>query len=199
MDSLDKNSLWALHNPIKSWMLYNLTEAEIRLLVLTFSVNDLRAIRICKKNENKWQALSQLKGPDFFLKAPTDYYFKRETYPELEIAENTEADKEFFVIKPNKTQHPRLHTRHEIAAACVLVGSQNKEFATTTLDLSEGGFYFRDIIPSWVAGYFLVVVNEKFQLMCSLVEDQKERKRVQIVSEESDLNFIQYKNWLATL
>lgn len=200
MNSPDKKLLWALHNPIKSWTLYNLSEAEVGMLVLTLSVNDLRSLKICKKNENTWQAFNKLNHPEFFLKELTDHYLKKEAYADIETTENSTAvDTEFFVIKPNKTLHPRLHTRYEIPASCVLVGNNNKKFATTTIDLSEGGFYFRDIIPDWVAGYFLVIVDEKYQLMCSLVEDQKERKRVQIVSEESDLNFMQYKNWLSTL
>lgn len=199
MNSVDANFLWALHNPIKSWTLYNLTVAEVRFLILTLSVSELRSARVCKKNENSWQEISKETYPDLFLKTQTEHYFKQDAYPEIISTDMVDSDKQYFVIKPSRILHPRLHTRHEVSATCVLVGSNDKEFKTKTIDLSEGGLYFQDIIPNWVAGYFLVVVNDKFQLMCSLVEDQKEKKRVQIVSEESDFNFVQFKNWLSTL
>ena len=41
--------------------------------------------------------------------------------------------------------------------------------------------------------------RKSVRLMCSLVEDQKEKKRVQIVSEEQDPQFLIYKEWLLTL
>ena len=70
------------------------------------------------------------------------------------------------------------------------------------MDLSEGGLYFKDTLPDWVAGYFLVGVQSPttiYQLMCSVVEDQKERRRVQIVSEEQDAHYLAYKEWLLTM
>lgn len=199
LSSVDANFLWALHNPVKSWTLYNLTEVEVRFLILTFSVGELRAARVCKKNEGNWHEIIKENYPDFFSKTQTEHYFKQDDYPEIVSTDTVDSEKQYFVIKPNKILHPRLHTRYEVAVSCVLVGSNNKEFVTKTIDLSEGGLYFQDTIPNWVAGYFLVVISDKYQLMCSLVEDQKEKKRVQIVSEESDFNFIQFKNWLSTL
>ncbi|MEK6628097.1 MAG: PilZ domain-containing protein [Bdellovibrionota bacterium] len=203
MNSVDANSqpdcLWALHNPIKSWALYNLTALEIRFLFLTLSASELRTVRVCKKNESSWQEVNKDSHPDFFTKTFVEHYLKTEAYPEIVGSDIVDSDKQYFVIKPNRVLHPRLHTRYDVSVTCVLVGSNNKEFKTSTIDLSEGGLYFQDAIPSWVAGYFLVVVNDKFQLMCSLVEDQKEKKRVQIVSEESDFNFVQFRNWLSTL
>lgn len=192
--------IWAVHNPIKSWMLYNLTESELRLLILSLSVNELRSLRICKKNDKEWVVIQKDKHPDLFDKKRTDSYFIADGYASIdEVQENTGSDKEFFVIEPKKIQHPRLHQRFEVHVKCVIVGGDGKEFSTESIDISEGGFYFNETIPSWVAGYFLVVVDDRFQLMCSMVEDQKEKRRVQIVSEETDYNFVQYKNWLSTL
>ncbi len=190
---------WALHNPIRSWTLYNLIESELRLLILTLSANELRSARVSRINENTWQPINPEVHPKLFVNRLDDHYFSAAGYADHDSRESTASDKEFFVSKPNKSHQPRLHTRYEVAVSCVLVGTSNKEFITATVDLSEGGLYFKDVIPNWVVGYFLVVVKDKFQLMCSIVEDQKEKKRVQIVSQESDFQFIQYKNWLDTL
>lgn len=193
------STLWALHNPLKPWTLYNLSEAELRLLILSLSESELRLVKICKKNDGLWQTLDKTTHQNFFAKNLGDLYFTNTDYPVVEAKEESFIDRQYFVIKPSKVLHPRLHTRYELPVSCVLVGSNNKEFVTETIDLSEGGFHFKDVIPSSYAGYFLVIVESKYQLMCSLVEDQKEKKRVQIVSEESDYHFLQYKNWLETL
>lgn len=192
-------SLWALHNPLKPWTLYNLGESELRLLVLSLSDSELKLVKICKKGETSWKLLDLAAHGDLFGKNGVGSYQNPVDYPAIEVREGSVVDRQYFIIKPSKALHPRLHTRYEIAVSCVLASGGNKEFTTETIDLSEGGFYFKDVIPNWIAGYFLVIVQSKYQLMCSLVEDQKERKRVQIVSEESDFHFLQYKNWLETL
>jgi hypothetical protein len=43
------------------------------------------------------------------------------------------------------------------------------------------------------------VVNDQFQLLCSIVEDQKEKNRVQIVADDNDPQYEMYKEWLRTL
>ena len=191
--------LWALHNPLKPWTLYNLSEAEVRLLILSLSESELRLTKICKKNDTAWVAIDKNLHSNLFMTNLNDNYHLETQFPVINEKEESFIDRHYFVIKPSKVLHPRLHTRHETAVTCVLVGSNNKEFTTETIDLSEGGFHFKDVIPGSYAGYFLVIVESKYQLMCSLVEDQKEKKRVQIVSEESDYHFLQYKKWLDTL
>lgn len=197
MDST-ASTLWALHNPLKSWTLYNLNDSEVHLLLKSLSDSDLRLVKICRKNEDKWQPLDKEVHADLLKKLDLDPHNSSTDYPVIEARNDSMSDTGYFIIKPNKVLQPRLHQRREVAVPCVLLGSNNKEFATTSIDLSEGGLYFKDVVPSWIAGYFLVIVKSKYQLMCSLVEDQKEKKRVQIVSEESDFHFIQYKNWLST-
>lgn len=194
-----EESVWALHNSLKSWTLYNLSEAQISILVMTMTPAELKLVRICSKNGKAWESLDRTKYPQFFKTEETKIFLNANYYPLLDIRADSVTDTGYFVIQPNKVVQPRLHKRHEVAVNCVLVGANNEEFSTETIDLSEGGLYFKDTIPNWIAGYFLVTVKNQFQLMCSLVEDQKEKKRVQIVSEESDFNFIQYKNWLSQL
>ena len=191
------SSTWALHNSLKSWTLYNLSEAELRLLLLGFSENELKLAKICKRGDGDWQRVDKTAHGALLTRQGLETYFRAEGYPSANMKAESVIDTEYFVIKPNRVMQPRLHKRYEVIVPCTLVG--NKEFQTETVDLSEGGLYFRDVIPSWIAGYFLVVVNSRYQLMCSLVEDQKEKKRVQIVSEDSDPHFMHYKEWLKTL
>ncbi len=192
-------SKWALHNPLKSWTLYNLNEVELSAILLSVSAMELRIIKISKKNESSWVSLDQNTYPAFFKKGSKDQYSSNSGYPEVATKTEDVTETGYFVIKPDKIRQTRLHKRHEISVSCTLVGSNNQEFKTSTVDISEGGLHFKEFIPAWVAGYFLVDVNEKFKLMCSLVEDQKEKRRVQIVSEDSDFNYTEYKNWLGTL
>lgn len=190
---------WAAHNTLKGWTLYNLSEQDLRLILLSLSDAELRLTKICQKNDTHWVSVDRTTHARFF--AGKDGYNKfvdQVGFPEFVTDLDAVIDTGYFIIKPNRIQHPRLHVRHDVKVTCVLIGSNNKQFHTESVDLSEGGLHFKDAIPSWISGYFLVVIKSNYQLMCSLVEDQKEKKRVQIVSEESDFNYIQYKNWLTT-
>lgn len=191
--------MWAVYNALKFWTLYNLSEDEVRLLLLTFSDNELKLTKICKMNDSKWEsvlgeAYSAFLSPEIRLRYQDD-----SGYPSLEYKSDSDTDDSFFKKAAKKVQHPRLHNRYEKRVVCGILSGQNKEFATETIDLSEGGLYFKDIIPDWVAGYFIVTVNTEFALLCSLVEDQKEKTRVQIVADENDPQFILYREWLRTL
>jgi len=194
---------WALHNTLKGWTLYDLTSSEVQLLVHVMSTNEIRLCQVCQKGASAWQPLSETTHPDLFSKKLNN---NSNGYPELEPvgASKTNSganDTDYFVVSPTKKVLPRLHTRHDVIVACSIRSAKNV-FATETVDLSEGGLHFKDLLPDWIAGYFLVAVTTPdgiFQLMCSLVEDQKEKKRVQVVSEESDPQYLLFKNWLLTL
>ena len=200
MNSSDSSLIWALHNPLRGWSLYNLNEKDLTLLLRTLTETELRLAKVCNKNESLWKTLDQTTHAEFYpVSNRTGINHDSAGYPEMMLSDNTSVtDTGYFIIKPNRIQHPRLHERHDINVPCVLIGSNNKQFHTESVDLSEGGVHFKDSIPPWIAGYFLVVIKSNYQLMCSLVEDQKEKTRVQIVSEESDFHYIQYKNWLTT-
>ena len=190
--------MWALYNSLKGWTLYSLTEREIQLVINTLSTNELKLAKVCKKNGKEWYKISREIFPELY--APAGKF--EEGYPALGADAPVEGtDTDYFVVKTTKAMHPRLHERIEKEFPTTVLGQSNN-FDTTTLDLSEGGIHFKDIIPAWVSGYFIVRItdgDQTYQVMCSLVEDQKEKKRVQVMSEESDPQFLKYRNWLDSL
>lgn len=165
------------------------------------SVNEIRLSQVCQQGDKQWKPLIEKDFPELFQSVESH----PDQFPEQQNRRDSAYDTDYFVIRPKRVIQPRLHERYETAVHCSILSS-TKTFKTTTIDLSEGGLYFKDLIPEWVAGYFIVAIHgldsfdgTKFQLMCSLVEDQKEKKRVQIVSEEQDSQFLLYKEWLLTL
>lgn len=191
--------MWAIHNAVKGWTLYNLSLREVQLLINSMSPNETKLAKVSGLNENEWHMITPTAYPDFFSETGrlstgfVDY---------KTINENTgEGDTDFFIIKPKKVHHPRLHNRIEIEVKARIEG-QSKSFESLTVDISEGGIYFKDTIPDWVSGYFIVRVFDGsifYQVICSLVEDQKVKQRVQIVSEENDVHYLKYKEWLSRL
>ncbi len=189
--------LWAIHNSLKGWTLHGLTEREMQVLVKTMSINEIRLTQVCQSGDESWQTLSETQFPNLFKFSKSVI----ESFPTIDTKLRESSDTEYFIVRPKKNIQPRLHTRYEVEVTC-LIFSTTRQFTTTTIDLSEGGLYFKDTVPDWVAGYFIVGVQSKninYQLMCSMVEDQKERKRVQIVSEEMDPQYAAFKEWLLTL
>ena len=186
---------WALYNGLKNWTLYNLSEQDVQLLLQTLSDNELKLAKICKAGDSNWNSVSHPDYSAFLKKENRDRYLTSEGYPVIQDRSDTTTDTGFFGMKGGKVVHPRLYNRFEKTVPCRIV-LNDRQFSTETIDLSEGGLFFKDVIPDWVAGYFMVQVNSQFQLMCSLVEDQKEKSRVQIVSEENDPQYIAYREWL---
>lgn len=195
---VDLNQHWALYNALKFWTLYDLTEDEVKLLVLTFSDNELKLTKVCRKGDSTWDSILSPENNTLFLnEANKAKYSDVTAYPQFENKGDESVDTNIFKIV--KVKLPRLHSRYERRISCKIIGPQHKTFATQTFDLSEGGLSFIEVIPDWVAGYFLISVDNQFEVLCSVVEDQKERTRVQIVSEETEPQFINYKAWLLTL
>ena len=190
---------WAVSNALKYWTLYDLTEQDVRLLLLTFSDNELKLAKICRQGDSNWNSVNHPDFKELIKKENREPYSVGNGYPVVAETNDSVPDTGFFGLKSGgKVVHPRLYNRIEKEIPCV-ISLNDKEFQSNTIDLSEGGFYFKDVVPEWVAGYFLVNVDSKFQLMCSLVEDQKQKARVQIVSEENDPQYIAYKDWLTSL
>ncbi len=188
-----------MHNALKGWTLYDLGVSDVQLLVQVMSANEIRLSKVCLAHSTVWTSLSQIEHPQFFNAKKNS----SENYPALHQTEKTmagETDTEYFVVRPRK-QLPRLHKRHDLAISCT-VNSTTKSIDMVTVNLSEGGIQFKDTLPDWIAGYFIVALlipTGGVQLMCSLVEDQKEKKRVQIVSEDTDPQYLVYQSWLASL
>jgi len=192
--------MWALHNSLKGWTLYSLAEREVQLLINTLSSNEIKLVKVCKQHDKEWHKVSREQFPELY--APVGKF--EDGYPALTADAAVEStDTDYFVVKTKKVLHPRLHDRIEKEFNVTVLG-QNQNFNTTTIDLSEGGIHFNDLIPAWVSGYFIVRITDTsdgsvYSVMCSLVEDQKEKKRVQVMSEESDPQFMRFREWLDRL
>lgn len=188
---------WGIHNSLKGWTLHGLNDREMKLIIKTMSINEVKLTQVCRLGDSKWTLLNEKSFPELFQGQIVDL----PGFPDLDTRSKETNDTDFFVVRPKRSIQPRLHQRYEVEVPC-LVSSTTREFSTTTIDLSEGGLYFKETMPDWVAGYFLVAVqtsNAVYRLMCSMVEDQKERKRVQIVSEEQDAHYLAYKEWLFSM
>ncbi len=186
--------MWAIHNSLKGWTLYGLNEREVQLLLNSLTQNELKLISVCHLTEKQWEKLDSVKHSHFI----TDTGKNKNHFPEPQIIHQQETEAEYFIVKPKKVLLPRLHERIDIEIGVIIEG-HNQRFVSKTVDLSEGGIYFKDVIPDWVSGYFIVVVNhlgQSHHIMCSLVEDQKVKNRVQVMSEESDLHYVSYKKFL---
>lgn len=169
----------------------------MQIIVKTLSINEMKLTQVARAGESKWTSLSEKNFPELFQTVA----HLAEGFPSLETPIQEATDTDYFIVRPKRAIQPRLHKRYEAQIPCV-VFSSTRQFKTTTIDLSEGGLNFKETLPDWVAGYFLVGVQGPgavFQLMCSMVEDQKERRRVQIVSEEQDAHYLAYKEWLLAL
>lgn len=187
--------MWAVHNSVKGWTLYNLAQKEVQLLIKTLTSNEVRMTFVAQKN-TLWVKLDQKIHEELF-----NYESRSpEGFEKFEEKQDQEQDTDFFIFKPVRRHLDRVHERKEFEVSIVLEG-QSQQFKSTTIDLSEGGIYLKDVIPDWISGYFVVrIIDQKeiLQLICCLVEDQKIRQRIQVVSEENDQHFLKYKSWLST-
>ena len=190
--------MWAVHNSIKGWTLYGLSLREVQLLTQTMSPNEIKLTKVSSLKQSDWNFITKDMYPDFFSETGKENSgFSDHKNGEV----GSEVDTDFFIIKPKKIHQTRLHDRINIQIKVIIEG-QSKSFESVTVDISEGGIFFKDTIPEWVSGYFIVRVFDgarSYQVICSMVEDQKVKQRVQIVSEESDAHYVKYKDWLATL
>jgi hypothetical protein len=186
--------MWAIHNSIKGWTLYNLTLYEAQLIVHTLSPNEIR-IAFVAQASSTWEKLdTQAHAQLFKLAIKPSVGFSEFKKSTSELPEDTD----FFIFKPQRKHKERIHVRKEFQTDIIIEG-QSQVFKTVSHDLSEGGIYLKDTIPDWVSGYFIVKIVDKtevLQLICCLVEDQKVKQRVQVVSEENDQHFVKYRNWL---
>ncbi len=191
--------MWAIHNALRNWTLYGLSEREVQLIMNTLSTNELKLISLCNATDLMWHPLDSSQHQTFISAEGKD----QGQFPEPTPNTEHNSDAEYFVISPKKVILPRLHERIEVELDVTIEGlSRSQQFKSKTIDLSEGGIHFNDVIPDWVSGYFIVIVShqdQQYQIMCALVEDQKVKHRVQVMSEESDSHYISYKNFLDRL
>ena len=189
---------WALHNSIKNWTLFDLTEREAQIVLNTLSTNELKLIYICQSGSTEWVRFDSATHQKLVNPNVTSQGRFPPVNLDLQVGE---MDSDYFVIQPRKVLTPRLHGRYTVDLP-ITIETSGKSFASETIDVSEGGFYIKDSIPDYVAGYFLVKIKafkNVYQIMCSIVENQKSRHRIQIVSEDSDPNYQLYRTWLRSV
>lgn len=189
-------SAWSLHNPVKQWTLHGLSVREVRLLIGTMGPVELSAALAWRQGDPVWIHLHHPLASDLTKPEPSAPV----SAPKL--PEHVQSEEEITAVRREKSQTvwKREHLRIEARIpAEVLVGQQR--FRATTENLSEGGIKFHERLPSWVAGYFTVILNRpegSLEVTCMLVEDQKDDKtRVAVVEtddEESHLPL--YRAWV---
>lgn len=157
------------------------------------------------KGWKEWRPLGGEYGASFFS------YQERErnslpALPDLNISDDrdhdiTQVHTDTGIIKYREPVARKFNRYRVRIPADIFVGSNT--FQTHTANISEGGFYFEDPLPDWVAGYFTVtlkVENGKvFEFTCFLAEDQKREKfRTEIAPSTSERHFENFKSWLAS-
>jgi len=155
------------------------------------------------KGWSEWRPLGGEHGVSFFS------YQEKErnalpALPELNISDDRDHDitQVHTDAGITKFKEPvvRKFTRYRVRIPVdILVGSN--VFSTHTADVSEGGFFFEDPLPDWVAGYFTVSLKirdgQVFEFTCFLAEDQKREKfRTEIAPSTSEKYFESFKDWL---
>lgn len=190
--------MWAFHNSLKGWTLYDLTLEQAQVLMNSLTPNEKRLLKVNEVTSQKWVTFnSEIHKVLVSSRGQVSSHFSSP----VDSGHTQSADTDFFIVKAKKVIYPRLHERFNVEADAAIELGQ-KQFKTTTVDISEGGLYFKDVLPDWVSGYFIVTLTyheRNYQVMCSMVEDQKLRHRVQIVSEESDSHYLRFKSFLDSL
>lgn len=180
---------WALHNPLKSWTLTDLTDHELKLLAGTLTDAERQLCLVWKKGWDQWRKITSLQG----------LINLESVVPEMHGAPPIPGDalhtggEEITQVKilskePQRLVADRRHGRHEVKVPVEIIqGTQT--FRTETLDISLSGLRFKDPIPDWVAGYFTVLFRlpqQSFEITCALVEDQKDKKNCAEVFDTND-------------
>ena len=194
---------WALHNPLKSWTLKDLSDHELKLLTGTLTVAERQLCLLWRTGWSEWQRLCQSEG----FKSPAPPIEIEGLPPIPSNALHAEGD-DITQVKtlakgPARLRQDRRHGRHEVRVPVEIIQGE-QSFRTETLDISYSGVRFKDPIPDWVAGYFTVVFRgpgQAFEITCALVEDQKDQKDCAEVfdtnDEESGLK--DYFTWVNSL
>jgi len=191
---------WAIHNPLKSWTLADLSLRECQLLVASMSDIEMKVSWAFHESWSDWKPLSEPGCHDLFL-------HHDESHPVLPPLPQMiqDDDHEITEVRVLATapvsrdlvtrKHPRYQAKIPVE---IMVSSYS--FVTHTQDLSLGGFCFEDKLPDWVAGYFTVVLNtpdKMFEFTCILAEDQKKDKfRAEIAPSTSESVIADFRVWL---
>jgi len=200
MFSIFKRRPWAIHNPLKSWTLAGLSLRECQLLVASMTDADVKVSWAYRESWTDWKPLSDPECHDLFG-------FKDSAHgvlpalPQIIQEEDHEiTEVRVMVVGSQKRELvERKFIRYAAKVPVEIVVGANS-FSTQTCDLSEGGFYFEDKLPDWVAGYFTVVLNtpeKMFEFTCFLAEDQKKDKfRAEVAPTTAEQVINEFREWL---
>lgn len=190
------SSSWILRNSLRGWTLGGLTAREARLVIATLSSAERILLHVMREGKPEWFRLSSA------FSAPLLLDLKEFPVPVNlpEVPEDHEPESTRVQLAGKiKEFRDRKFDRLFVNVPVEVIASGHS-FQTTTEDLSEGGLRVRDLLPDWIAGYFIVMLriqSEEIELYCSMVEDQKkDRFRVEVVSQESDPQYIKYCAWV---
>lgn len=190
------SSLWILRNPLRGWTLGGLTAREARLVISTLSSAERILLHVMREGKPEWFRLSSAFSAPLLLDlkefpVPTNL-------PEVPEDSEPESTRVQLVGKAKEFRDRKFDRLFMNVPVEVLASGHT--FQTTTEDLSEGGLRVRDLLPDWIAGYFIVVMKaptDEFELYCSMVEDQKkDRFRIEVVSQENDPQYLKYCSWV---
>lgn len=192
---------WALHNPLRGWILEGLSRRELDLILATLTTAEAALTIVWHPGWTSWERINS----ENFLneKTTTDVAFKMTPVPPTIPSQFvSESEHEITEVRPvqkvEKQVLPRLHIRYIAEADCdIIVGSHI--FKTKTVDVSRGGLCFKDTLPDWVTGYFNVLIhaNPPFELTCAMVEDQRrERIRAEVVDGMNRESLLKLEKWI---
>jgi len=192
----DHMGTWILHNPIRPWTLAGLSAREARLVLETLSMTEKRVLQVTREFKSSWYKLE-----DAFC-APITMSLKEFAPPaNLPVIPN-ELEQEtttVHLLMQSKVFKDRKFDRLFIQLPVEIIAA-GQSFQSVTEDISEGGLRVKDLLPDWIAGYFVTIVKtseRNFEMHCSIVEDQKkDRYRIEIVAPENDSQYVSYCEWV---
>lgn len=196
-------SKWSIHNPLKNWTFHGLCKNQIQVLLSSLTDAERKFCYVWKKEWPYWRRLldselNQLSpysaiAPAHLPALPSNILTHEEEITSVHSISN----------EPKHDLSHRRHKRFEVKVPVEII-LKDQVFKTETTDVSESGLRFKDSLPDWLAGYFTVILKlegKKVEVVCMLVEDQKnEKNRAEVVDtkdEESGLHA--YMDWVRQL
>lgn len=183
---------WSINCDYHNWTVHDLTTDQARAVLETLRDTHKTTVKIWRTGWASWKSLRDPVCADLMQTR----IVKIDAPP---LPHQEDFDPEITAVRPVSASSPfstRKHTRFEVSYP-VTVMSSNHQFATESVDLSEGGIQVRDPLPDWVAGYCTVMIEvedgRQVEVLCSLAEDQKyEKKRLEIVASEKHSDFLEW-------
>lgn len=185
---------WALNCDFHNWTVQDLSLREAQIILETLRDSEKATVLVWRTGWPTWRSLKHPSCSELMYTR-----IQNIEAPHLNI--NIENDSEITAVRPMSNESPfqaRKYKRFSAAYPCLVLSNQ-KEFATQTVDLSRGGIRLANSVPDWVAGYCTLRLEVEsgvsLSVICALAEDQKDFKtRFEVVSNEGDVP-TEYTKW----